>query len=90
MFQTAGGRKLPLHDREWRTGGVVVPKTTSGYTVGNIIAVFVCMLVAVGVALYAFFGNPSRGHPLFIGAMFTAGAVWLGWTGIKAIRSRRN
>ena len=48
-------------------GDVAVSMTTSKYTVGNIVAVIVCMLFAVGVALYAFFGNPSRGTPGVMG-----------------------
>jgi drug/metabolite transporter (DMT)-like permease len=63
--------------------------TTSRYTVKNIVAVIVAMVFAVGMALYAFFGNPSRGTPGVMGVFFTVFAVVLGWIAIKAIRNRR-
>ncbi|GIJ50243.1 hypothetical protein Val02_71290 [Virgisporangium aliadipatigenens] len=55
----------------------------------NILAVFGCMLFALAVAAYAFFGNPSRGNPTFIGIVFTVAAGYLGYLAIKAIRNRR-
>jgi hypothetical protein len=63
--------------------------TTAKYSVGNIVAVIVCMLVAVGAALYAFFGNPTRGTPGVMGVFFTGCALLLGWIAFKAIRNRR-
>lgn len=72
------------------TGGVAVSTTRSGYSVGNIVAIIGVMLVAVALALYGFFGNPTRGNPLFIGVLFTGFAVFLGVTAIGAIRSRRH
>jgi len=70
-----------------------VPKTTSKYTVGNIIAVIVCMLVTVGAALWEFFDDPSPrskyGGSTFYVVLFTMFAAALGWAAIKAIRSRR-
>jgi hypothetical protein len=71
-------------------GGRTVPETTSKYTVGNIVAVFACMVVMVGMALWAYFGDHS---PRFDGSfwviLFSVFAVALGWTAIKAVRSRR-
>lgn len=63
--------------------------TTAKYTVGNIVGVIVCMLLAVAVALYGFFGNPTRGTPVFIGTVFTLAALFLGYIAFKAIRNRR-
>lgn len=59
------------------------------YTVGNIVAVIAFMMVSIAVALYGFFGNPTRGTPAFIGTVFSLAAVGLGWIAINAIRNRR-
>ncbi len=68
-----------------------MPDTTSKATVGNIVAVIVCMLVTVGMALWAFFGDhsPRYDGPFWV-VLFTVFAVALGWAAINAIRSRRH
>ena len=67
-----------------------MPKTTPRYTVGNIVGVIVCMLVAVGMAIWTIFGDHSpRFDGLFWKVLFSVSAVAMGWVAIKAIRSRR-
>jgi hypothetical protein len=69
---------------------MAVPKTTSEYTVGNVVAIIVCMLVAVGMTIWMFFGHHSpRFQGSFWKVLFAVSAVALGWAAIKAVRSRR-
>ena len=68
-----------------------MPKTTSEYSVGNIVAIIVCMLVAVGMTLWTVFGDHSpRFDGVFWKVLFAVSAVAMGWVAIRAIRSRRH
>jgi hypothetical protein len=86
----AGNASFTIMDDE--QGCVTVPKTASKYTVGNIVAIIVTMLLTVGWALWAFLGDHSDRFERtkgFFGVFATLFAVVLGWSAVKAIRSRR-
>jgi hypothetical protein len=88
MFQTSDRRQLSFYNHGC-DGGVAVSTTRSRYTVGNIVAVIVCMFVSIFFAWWGFTGGLSRGTPVFNLILFSGFAVALGWAAIKAIRSRR-
>jgi hypothetical protein len=67
-------------------------EVNSRYSVGNIVGVVLVMLVSAGLAFYAIYDDSTSRigrNSEFVVAFGVLGALWMGWTLIKAIRSRR-